>query len=223
MNKRGASAGIIWAVILIIIILAGLIKFDVGGIRSVLNPATMKANLAMGGTSFGSINLFGKGKSSSLSFLDYVIGKIPTYLIDNLGGGNEAETSAAIIIIGVWIIFFFAFYDMVYLFGTFSPPVNYAFAVVMAVITANLKFMSALTVYMLTITALFGALSIIIALIGIVVMFFLWHTGSNALRDKVMERRNQDFRLRAGVGAAKAAAGIEDLAKVSKVFEKSGR
>lgn len=149
-------------------------------------------------------------------FLDYIFGKIPVYLIVWAGG-----ISASIIVLGIWVIFFLVFLDALTMFGSFSKPVNGIIAFVLTLIIANLKLIMFITVLVLTITAVFGAFSVLASIILIFGVFIAWHFGTSGWREKLIRRRAESYALKASAGGDIAASGVDVLAKIAAEAKKA--
>lgn len=171
-------------------------------------------------------NVFGH---DSFKFFNYIFGKVPNYAINSLGeGAGDAGSgiSAGIIIIGIWALIFLFFSDIFKLFlGMGGPVVPWIAAALLAVIAANLRLLSIVSVYLLTVFAAFGALAVLFAIGSVFVLFIAFHFGSAGLRSKLILRRAEDEGLKAVAGgkfAASAITVLEEIAKKAKKAKEDG-
>ncbi len=148
-------------------------------------------------------------KSDSFKPLNYIIGKVPQYLIS-----STSEGSAAIIMIGIWLLFFLTFSDIATLFSTFNRYISWVIGFVLAVIATNLKAIAWLALVALAFTAGFGVLSVTVGLIGMFVVFILFNFGVKAVRDWIVARKEAELEMRAKIGAARGKAGLRVMKEI---------
>ncbi len=156
--------------------------------------------------------LFGNARAKPL---DYVFGGVPQYLVN-----ATSEQSAAIIMIGIWFLFLLTFADILTIFGFFSKYVAWLSAVILVVLAANLKFISVISVALLFVTSFLGALSVLVSIASVFIMFLVFHWGSARLKERMILRRAQDQAIRAVAGGRKAASGISVLKDIVAASEK---
>lgn len=196
MNKRGTNA------VLIIVALLGLALVVWFLLSGDVNFSTSEKDFST--NSFESVNY-------RLRFLDYVFGEIPTYLDNSIGG-----TSSVIITIGVWLLLLLAFGDIISMFGSFSKGVSWVIAVVLAILAANLKFITFMSVYVLSIATVFGAYSVVVGIILIFALFIAFHFGSEQVQEWVVRKRRRELQLKAAKKAAEAGAGLNILRSLGR-------
>ena len=151
---------------------------------------------------------FGNG---NLVILTYIFGRIPTYQVD---ATNLA--SAVIILIGVWLLLFLTFGDILSLFGTFSTPISWFIALILAIVAANLKFVVWLSIVGLVLASGLGAIAVFVNLIGIFIVFILFNYGSNAAREWVLHRKISSLKLRSAMGNAKVLEALKALKQIDE-------
>ncbi|MDO8508692.1 MAG: hypothetical protein Q7S27_03335 [Nanoarchaeota archaeon] len=221
MNKRGAvgkSDYKSWlgpvVIIIVIIVFMFIIDYASGDKFSVFPGDKFSQNIGKEDVSYEIA--FGKG----FGWLDYIVGKVPQYVIDVTGNNPQ---SSGIVIIALWIVFFLIFADIFYMFGNFSGYVRWPVAGLLALIFANVKVISNVTVYFLTVFALFGSLSAIFSIGFVFVMFILFHFGGSGVRTWIAMRRAGDKAMRAVAGGEEVAGTLEGLKKVGEELEKIGK
>lgn len=156
--------------------------------------------------------------NSNARFIDYILGGIPQILID-----NTSPQAAPIVMLGIWLIFLLSFGDILSVFGFFSKPIAWVTAIVLTIIAANLKVISIISVALLMATAFLGALSVVVSIAGVFVLFLMFHFGTESLRRRIILRRAEDAAIRAVAGGEKAASGITVLREVADAAEKAGK
>jgi len=224
IEKRGQSgwrtfgiiAMILFIIIFIVIIFGLVTSSDPGAIFKKIGLPNFSEALdedAYVPTSFSSVAVF---NNKDLEFLDYLFGYVPEYLITKVGNG----VSAGIIMIGIWVLFFLTFGDVVRLFGSFNTIISWIIAFVLTLIAANLKFTGYLAVVGLSITAGFGVLSVILALIFIFVLFILFNLGIQPINQWILYKKEAEMTMRAAMGSTRAAKGLETLKKIERSAEK---
>ena len=156
--------------------------------------------------------------SQGTAFLDFIYGQVPTLLVD-----FSNPISAAIIVIGVWVLLFLTFGDIISVFGTFSQPVSWVVALVLAVLAANLKVVLFLSVIGLVLASGLGTIAVFVNIIGIFVVFIGFNYGSDSFRDWVLARKQKELGMRAAMGSAKAKAGLQTLGDIGETTYKLGK
>jgi len=136
--------------------------------------------------------------------------------------GWTSEPSAAIIIIGIWLLLLLAFGDILTLFSMFSKPIAWVIAVVLAIIAANLKAVMFMAVILLAVSAFLGAFAVVGGIGTAFVMFILFHWGTSKFRRRLMVRRAEDVAMRAVAGGAKVKGVIKGLGKIGEGLEEVG-
>ena len=219
-NRRGgkSSMGNMWWFfgILVAIIVIILIYAKSSDTFSVWPYEAFHQNLQSGFIGFENSAVFG---NSAFKFLNYIFGSIPNYLINTLGEGSEI--SSAIVIVAIWVMFFLIFADIMRVFSPFRAEISWIVAGLLAIICANLRFISVISVYMLTIMAAFGSLAVLFALGSVFVFFLLFHFGSENVRTWLMMRRAQDHAMRIAAGGEGIAGTIEGLEKIGESLKKA--
>ncbi len=152
------------------------------------------------------------------AFLDFVYGQIPSFLIEWTN-----ETSALIIIIGIWVLLFLSFGDILSLFGTFSPAISWIIGGVLAIIAANFKILSFISVVGLVLASGLGTIAVFVNIIAIFIIFILFNYGKQEVREWVWKRKVAELKLRAAMGSAKAEAGLTTMAEIGKTSYELGR
>ena len=224
VNKRGqAQAGgagrVFWIIlgIIAVLLVAGWLfglspKASLDKLNDYKDSSLREIGKDSNPTSFGDIF------SARFSYLDYVFGKVPEYLID-----RTSDVSAAIIVIGIWLLFLLTFADIITLFSTFHKGIAWVAAALLTIIASNLKFISWISITALFVTAGFGALSVIVSLIGVFVLFLLFNWGTQSARTWVITRKNDEMTWRAGTGSRRAAAAISGLREIQRAQNAAGQ
>lgn len=212
IGKRGKGpGGLFWGVLIAIVVI--LFIFSYYSNFSILPWNAFKDNLGQGYVGYETV--FG---DAALKPLNYIFGQIPNYLINLLGNGSgDSSTyiSAAIVMMAMFTMFLLAFGDILRLFSLFSPAVSWITAALMAIIAANLRLMSSVSIYLLTLLSAFGALSVLFALGSVFVMFLMFHFGLGGIREKLILRRAEDEALKAVAGGKVAASGVKVLQDIA--------
>ncbi len=223
MNKKGAWSGWGPSIAFAIILVALIFIFAYNDID--IFPSSGEFTKGYGSAE-GFDTAFG---SPAFKPLNYIFGYIPQILVDITGGKGigtegptteEASISAGLVIIALWTIMFLIFADIMNIFGPFSKPVNWAVAVLFAIIGANIKIVSYIAVYFLVIFSTFGSFAIMLSLFMPIILFVLFHFGGQKIRHWVIMRRAQDTALRAVAGSQKASGAIEGLGKIADSLKK---
>lgn len=218
MNKKGqlTAGDIIWVAaplgLLIVLFLLAANRSQ----EPIFDPDKFKANYEIPPMSFSEVPEGGRPGEGPLVVLDFLFGKVPGVLVNN----TDSNLGAAIITIAIWLLFFLIFADIMNTFGSFSRPVSWTVAALLAIIGANLKIISFLAVFFLSALAVFGSLAVMLSLFGIFVMFVVFHFGTSTIRRWVIMRRAEDHAIRAVAGGKRAASGIEVLKEIVKSAEK---
>jgi len=161
---------------------------------------------------------FGGKKYKGAVVLNYVVGKVPEYLID-----WTSNISASIIIIALFLLLILTFGDILSIFGTFNTLTAWVIAGILSIIAAQLNLIKAIAVYSLALTAGLGAIAVFVSIIGVFVIFILFNFGTSSLRKALVLRRAEDTAIKAVAGGKKAASGVEvlkDIARKSEEDEK---
>lgn len=176
-------------------------------------------------TSITGAALTTKQEESLIKFVENPVVKITLGdPIDSMDAFPEGiplgEFGIIIIYIMVWLILFVAFGDI---FGTFMPFthkfVAWFLGFGMAVITANFGVITKVIAWGATITSVFGAFSIFVAMIIAFVFFIIVTVAGGKLRTKILKER---WKLASEAGGARAAIAIKNLAEIQKSLEKAG-
>ena len=218
INKRGQ--GWDWGVIVPTIIVIGVILFIsylIWGFPSNLGSAPDQTpsigEAVKDAKSFGDIF-----ENPRAAILDNIFGKVPPFLI-NL----TSDISAAIIIIGIWLLLVLTFGDILSVFGVFSPMIGWITGIVLGIIAANIKVVMYFAVVALIITYGLGALSVVLSIILTFGIFIAFNFGTQKLRQMLLNRKMTELRLRAATGSAKAKAGLETLAEIGQAAARKGK
>ena len=219
MNKKGANVAFPIVIVLVIIFLMIIVDVALGEEFNLIPRGVDFAN------HYGNARGFEEAFSSpAFKPLNYLFGYIPQILIDITGGGSGTTpdnlVSAGLVIIALWTIIFLIFADIMNVFGPFSKYVNWAVAVLFAIIGANIKLVSYVAVYFLVIFSTFGSFAILLSLFMPILIFILFHFGGQTIRTWVILRRAQDRAIRAVAGGKEAAGAIEGLGEIGKGLEK---
>jgi len=138
------------------------------------------------------------------------------WVLTNAFGINEqkAETSSALVVlIAVWIIFFLAFGDTLENFGLFnSRGVAWMIGFLMAVILANMNLYYNLIVNLMALFSFLAAFSVIASLISVLVAMFVVNWGISGMAIWLQNRRTL---LKVAKGEAKIKGGIRTLKGVA--------
>jgi len=213
MNRKGNSfTKILVPIIVVAVIIGFMVYLQYGfGVKIIPTQGEFSAALSAAPESFGT------AFASSLTFFDFIFGKIPGHLSDVVDNG----VSRGLVIIAIWFIFFLMFADIMSLYGGFSTAVNWVVAGLLALILANVKVIAIVTVYALTVLAIFGSFSIILSIASIFGLFILFHFGSHGVRNWIQNRRSQDAALAAQRGARRISAGADVLAEAARAGERA--
>jgi hypothetical protein len=228
MNKRGAKekgafhmvGHIMWTSLAFLIVGVGvwLLSGALGGgyYQDVIGTTLSEAVFDTTG--------YGATLHESLSFLDFVFGEVPNYLLGWLGWPDAgAGISASIIVIGIWVLMFLIFGDIVSMFGTFNTTVAWLVALVAVVIAANVKVIAFFAVFGLVLFAGLGTLAFALNLVLVVAVFFAFNYGTNTFRDWALERRVGQLKMRTTIGRAKAREGYKALAGIGEEASSAGK
>lgn len=150
-------------------------------------------------------------------FMDYVFGKVPSYLVE-----LTSDVSSAIILIGLWLIVFLVLNDSVNLFGNFTKTTSFLIAFVIAVVMSNFKLLQLIAVYALFLTSGLGTLSVFASIIMVFVVFLGWTFGSNAIRTWVTQRATAEENLRAQKGMGRVRNGVRTAAEMGRAAAEEG-
>lgn len=141
---------------------------------------------------------------SVMKVFDYIIGGVPNFLIS-----TTSKTSAAIIVVAIWLLLFITFGDIIANFSTFGREVSWVSAFLIAIIAANLGWVINITVVCIGIFAGLGAIAVVLGL-GAAFLAFLvvngWFIGS--LGPWVLRRR---LFMQAEKNAFKTIAGAREV------------
>jgi len=132
------------------------------------------------------------------------------------GFSGIGETNEIVVQLMIWLILFFAFADIIS--AVFSPPSNWLIGFGLAVIAANVGWVSQMNVGLFGVTAGLGSFSVAAVIAITFIAFLLAHFGLSWAVDW-MKRAKEQRQLRAGT--SNVEAGIEGLAKAGKKLKKS--
>ena len=228
MSKRGRSAVafMAFAFIIVFVVIFAIIVFG-GGFDNFSSDVKSLLPTVEGDTFAQRISASTElGKvlgNEDLNFLKYIFGNVPDYLIALTGGNdsNGSSFSAGIVIIGIWFLLLLSFADIVRLFSTFNTATSWIAAFVLTIIAANVKLVMVVAVFMLTITAGFGAFSVFAGIILAFILFLGVQFGSDYLREFAEKRKMSEMRMRAAMGSARAAEGLKAAAGFERAAEES--
>jgi hypothetical protein len=217
MNKRASWFSDNWIFILIAVLVFIFFALGNQGLKSVMPDGATSFTDAYRADAIGFEKAFAgsEGDNGAFKVLNYIFGTIPGYLVQLTN-----EFSAAIIVIGIWLLFMLAFGDIMTLFGMFTKNVGWVAAIILTVIVANIKLIKVIAIVALTLTAGLGAISVVASILFIFVLFIAFHFGTSSIRRKIILRRAEDSALRAVAGGKKAASGIDVLKQIAKQAEK---
>ncbi len=217
VNRKGKVHYTFWIALVFIVGILIFVDIALGDTFDLWPGTALGDNLNSGGIGFEDAQVFG---NPSFKFFNYIFGQIPQFLIDDL----ENATSAAIIVVAIWALFFLAFSDIFRMFGgIFSPAVGWISAGLVAVIAANLKFVSVIAIYMLTVMAAFGSLAVLVVLASTFGLFLMFHFGLSDIREMLIMRRAEESALKAAAGGEIMASGAGVLAKLAKKAKEAAK
>lgn len=200
-TKRGAiNSPLFWITIIVALVIA-VYSYIAG------NPANLIDEIRQ---SSQTVISFKQLWGDAFAPLDFIIGRVPQYLIDQVG----SPTSASIIILGIWLILLFTFADILSIFGLFSKATSWVIAAVLSIIAANLKLLSFISVFSLVFTAAFGALSVFMSIILVFAVFLGINLGIDSLRVFAVKRSISEAKIRALKGSEAAREGLDALKKI---------
>ncbi len=212
LNKRGLEVGWIVGVALVALVIVGAVIIIWG------NPLSGSSRELGGITDeLSQTQGFDTLINENAVFLNYIFGEVPQFLVD-----WTSEESAAIVILGIWLLVFLAFGDIMTLFSVFNKPIAWVSAGVLAIIGANLKLISFISVILLTLTSFLGSLAVFVAVGSAFVLFIAFHFGTSAFRRRLIIRRAEDAALRVTAGGKKMASAAGVLGELAKEAEKIG-
>lgn len=191
MYKKSKKAGNVWGLVilgLIIIITAIVIVGNQDYYSDFFSGISVENSVSLVETIGGEIT---GPTETALTVLGYITGDIPEILIDSSNG-----VSAVIVVVAIWIMIFLIFGDILRTFGSFDERIAWSVAALMAIIGANLKFMTLIAASM---TALFLPLGIFAAYFGIFAAFALFiafEWGMDGIAARVVEKRMAKDALR---------------------------
>lgn len=210
-NKRGQVAGIIIGLIVTVAVLIVVMTIvsSTGWYKNLSGDLLTGENLE--GDSFAEVT-----GNDSFRWFDYIFGKIPTGIRDVAAN----DISAIIVIVGMWLLFFITFGDILSMFSTFSKPVAWAAAFLIALVAANLKFISWILVFAVGLFAWAGSAAVLVGMAASFVVFIAINLGIYPLRHWLQERT----KVMAGAkGAKRAAAGIRVARTMGREARKAGK
>jgi len=186
-NKRGATTWL-WVIVGIVVILT-VASFYLGDISSAFSQINLKNAQKVSATiqSTGNVVI-----DSIVKGLDYVIGEVPSNLVESSGPVN-----AVIVLVALWVIIILMFGDILSNFGGFSREISWVIAILLGIVGANLKMMTAIAAIL---TAIFLPLGIFAAYAGLFaafVAFFAVEWGIQSMMPWVMRRKGAQEAVRA--------------------------
>lgn len=215
LNRRGLDSSNYGIIAILVILL--IVTIAVVGYSSEAKQV-YKNRMGEPSVSFGTA-----WKNDGFKFLDYIFGKIPSFLAEWRGDDSGMKIGASIITIAIWFLFLLVFGDIMTTFGFFSKTVGWLIGAILTVVAANIQLLKFVSIVGLSVTAIFGTASVLLGIAWIFVMFVLFHFGSSGLRRWVVLRREQDEGLNALRGAMRAGAGIEAAAAVGAAAKKAAK
>ncbi|MEK6844375.1 MAG: hypothetical protein AABX83_03015 [Nanoarchaeota archaeon] len=150
----------------------------------------------------------------SFSWMTYVFGGIPAWLVTNVG-----QNSAIIITLFAWILLFVTFGDIFNSFSTFSTPASWVIAFAIAVIAANLKGIVVMLGFFIGIFAFLGGIAVVVGLGAAVAVFFGVNLGIGSMGPWIVRRAQM---MGAEKKAIEAEAGGRELAGTLKGLDEVG-
>lgn len=214
MNRRGGVPVWIWLILAFFVVTLGatIIGYD---FSSFLNE---KGSISL-------INEIGKTIGFETAFnlpgaiwFNYIFGQIPFLLADYTN-----NISAGIIVIGLWFLLFLTFGEVLGLFSFFNQITSWIGGALLAIIAANIKLISLISVFLLAVTSFLGALSIFASIILAFVAFFGVNLGLGKFKEWANERRKAVLRMQASMGSEKAKAGLQVMGDVGDRAVRIGR
>jgi hypothetical protein len=129
--------------------------------------------------------------------------------------GFKPETPIEVTVIWfvLFIMFFFAFSDIIRTFTLFSPTVSYILGFGLAIITATTRATFYLAVGIFALVGGIGVLAVAVAVGTAFVAFLALHWGTGWLHDWIVRRR---FLLEAHRKGAEVEAGLEVAAEIGR-------
>ena len=225
MNKKGQKG--MWSSMLGVILVIGVIFFGLGAF-TYFTTGKWAVDFQSFTQKYGDTTVADATKQTTpigdalnnarLNFLSFVFGQVPDYLVGVVG-----QTSAVIIILGIWLLLLLSFGNIVEMYGTFNRGISWLIAVILVIIVTNLKLVTFLSVFMLVFAAGLGAFAVFLNIIGIFVIFILFNFGSTAFMKWVVARRNLSLSMLALTGKERIARGMAVAAAVAKEAEKAGK
>ena len=212
MNRKGAG-GADW--VIYVAIAVGLVFVTIWITGNPFSGSSLGVSFSQG---LASSHSFTEYWGERAGFLDYIFGGIP--------GGIDSLVSPKTIpflVIGVWLLIFLTFGDILSVFGFYTKPIAWLIALILAVLVANLKIVTMLLLGSLVLTSALGAFSVIASIVGIFAIFIAFHFGTAAFRERIILRRAQDVAIRAVAGGKIAASGATVLADVAKAAEEAAK
>ena len=217
-NRRGQALNVFIVGILIIAAIVLLFYITTGKfIPDILEPGVDRPNAGSVQEETKNVESFGQIFNERAAFLDYFFGKVPSLL-----QYWTSPISAAIIVIGIWFLLLFTFADITSVFGTFNKWTAWVIALVLAIIAGNIKLIIWISIIMLIVTAGLGAISVFVSLILIFVIFVAFNYGAEWARTLLVTRKEQELRIRAAMGSARAKAGLETLSTIGARAAREG-
>jgi len=132
------------------------------------------------------------------------------------------EISAMIITIAVWILIMITFGDIIATFSSFSSWVAWVGAVLIAIIAANLNWITAFIAWTTGIFAALGAVAVYVGLGAAFVAFLAVNLGVWRVRKWVLRRRALMAAGTAELGGKRLKGTIRGLAEAGEALEEVG-
>ncbi len=135
----------------------------------------------------------------------------------NLLGISSATVAAVTVYIIIFLMFAFAFSDIIAGFTAFSTPVAWVIGFGLAVIAALTKVIAMISIWLMAITAGLGVISVAVAIGSAFVAFLLVHLGLGGLTSWVWKRQRD---LKAYKNVSKVKTGFRTLKDVGHEAQK---
>jgi hypothetical protein len=117
-------------------------------------------------------------------YAQYIFGQIPTMIFNAVGG-----SSALVVTLAIWALILVTFGDILTGFSTFSRPISWVVALLIAIIAANIKLVIMISTAFAAIFISLGVLGVWLGILGAIIAFVVVNLGITRAGKWIMRRK----------------------------------
>ena len=150
-------------------------------------------------------------------------GTVLKYLFGSMTNVSGNAISNMIVTVAVWLLILITFGDIISTFSTFSSKVSWMIAFLVAVIAANLGWMTGIIAALTGLFAFVGLAAVYVGLGAAFFAFIVINLGLVKFKQWIINRRAMATAATEVAGGKKLAGTITGLGEMGKAMEKVGK